>query len=134
MKKRTIIARTLIFQIVTLFFLTTVSDGMGKSGSSSESDPQAKLANCLTEKGWALYSSLTCSACRSQQKAFGKAFILIQTIECHPHAKNSQVELCMQKGIEKTPTWILEQKGRELKRLVGYHRLRELGEISECEY
>jgi hypothetical protein len=33
-----------------------------------------ELANCLTEKGWVMYGSFTCSACRAERNAFGKGY------------------------------------------------------------
>lgn len=90
------------------------------------------LARCLTNHGWVLYSSFTCPACRAQQRIFGNAFADVQTIECNPNAKNSEVEKCVQKKIRKTPTWIREQDGTEFGRLEGYQPLDVLASESTC--
>jgi hypothetical protein len=80
-----------------------------------------------------MYSSFTCSACRAQRKAFGKAFAHIKEIECNPHAPNTQVDLCLEKKIKKTPTWILEKNEKETKRIEGYQLLENLAPKSGCE-
>jgi hypothetical protein len=93
----------------------------------------ATLAHCLTSDGWVLYSSFTCPACRVQRRLFGDAFGYIQTVECNPNAENAQSERCLEKKIRKTPTWIREQEGTELGRLVGYQSLDALASQSSCE-
>jgi len=97
------------------------------------SDSRAKLATCLTDKGWVMYGSFTCSACRAQRKAFGEAFTHIKEIECNPHAPNTQVDLCLAKVIETTPTWIQEKGGEEIKRLEGYQLLEDLAPVASCD-
>jgi hypothetical protein len=91
-----------------------------------------QLAQCLDDKGWVMYGSFTCSACRAQRKAFGDAFALIKEIECNPTAKNSQAERCLEKKIRKMPTWIREQDGAELGRLEGYQLLEDLAAGASC--
>jgi hypothetical protein len=123
-----------------LAFLVAISgcdkgDG-GNAGSPPEaptSESRAKLATCLTDKGWVMYGSFTCSACRAQRKAFGETFTHIKEIECNAHAPNTQVDLCLAKGIETTPTWIQEKGGEEIKRLEGYQLLEDLASVAGCD-
>ena len=56
----------------------------------------------------------------------------INKIECHPNGPNSQTELCQQKQIEGTPTWTIEQNGKEVKRHPGFLTLDELREFAGC--
>ena len=91
------------------------------------------LARCLTDKGFVVYESITCSACRAQRKLFGKAFEYITAIECNPIVSEHQTDRCLEKEIWKTPTWILEQGGKEIKRLEGYQLLKDLDTFSGCD-
>jgi len=101
---------------------------------ASRQDKLASFAKCLSEKGYLMYGSHTCSRCRAQRKNFGKAFEYIKEIECNPAAPNTQVELCLEKKIRKMPTWIQEADGQELKRLEGYQLLEILASSSGCAY
>lgn len=91
-----------------------------------------QLAKCMDGKGWVMYGSYTCSACRAQRKIFGRAFELIQEIECNPHADNNQVKLCLSMNIKKTPAWIQERDGVELNRIEGFTLLEDLADRTEC--
>jgi len=97
-------------------------------------DNRSTLATCLTEKGWVIYTSSTCPACRAQRRAFGKAFQYIQEVECNPHAPNSQVEQCINKKIKNVPTWIWQEEGEEVRRVMGYQPLKKLADLSGCKY
>lgn len=102
--------------------------------NASRPDKLESLAKCLSEKGYRMYSSYTCSLCRVQRKNFGEAFQYIEEIECNPTAPNNQVELCLEKKIRYTPTWLQEVDGKELKRLEGYQLLEILASSSDCDY
>lgn len=108
----------------------------GNAQASQYDDPTqetlVELATCLTEKGWVMYSSFTCSACRAQRKAFGDAFQHIEEVECNPNAPNNQVERCLKTIIKKTPTWVLEKEGKEIKRIEGYQLIEDLASTSGC--
>lgn len=108
-------------------------DGSERDVSGALS-PEARsaLARCLTENGWVMYSSITCSACRTQREAFGNASALIREIECNPHAQNTEVERCLARGIRKTPTWVQERDGSEVGRIEGYHVLEDLAAATGC--
>ena len=67
-----------------------------------------------------MYSSFRCGFCAKTRKMFGDSFQYINEIECHPQGENAQTDLCLQKGVENTPTWILEPNGEEVKRHTGF--------------
>jgi len=92
------------------------------------------FAQCLYEKGVREYGSKGCSACARQRELFGDSHKYVQEIECDPRYSNSQVERCVAKNIERTPTWILEDaEGDEIKRIPsGIASLEELAEFSGC--
>ncbi len=100
---------------------------------SSEKENYDLLAQCITEKGVNMYGSFRCGVCAKTRAMFGDSFQYINEIECHPQGENSQTELCLKKGIEGTPTWILEPDEIELKRQLGFLSIEELKEFSGCE-
>ncbi len=97
-----------------------------------EKQDTEELTKCLTEKGVNLYSSFRCGHCRQQEELFGESFQYINMIECHPDAEETQYQLCLEKKISGTPTWIMEPEGNELKRNSGYMTVDELKEWSGC--
>lgn len=131
--------RTAIHLLTVLFFSLSITSCTDKESSADGTDNQVSpqdnsiaLAQCLAENGWVMYSSSTCSACLAQRKAFGDAFAYVTEIECNPHAPNTQVELCLEKQIRKTPTWILEKNGDEIRRVESYQLLEDLASLSDC--
>ncbi len=96
-------------------------------------EDHSKLALCLTEKGVNMYGSFKCGVCAKTRAMFGDAFEYMTEIECHPQGENAQTEFCLEKGIEGTPTWILEPNGEEIKREVGFMSIEELATWAGCE-
>jgi uncharacterized membrane protein len=91
------------------------------------------VAQCITEKGVNMYGSFRCGVCARERALFGDSFQYINEIECHPRGENPQTELCLEKGIEGTPTWILEPDGVEVDRRVGFLDVDELAAFAGCE-
>ncbi|MDP3993787.1 MAG: vitamin K epoxide reductase family protein [Candidatus Doudnabacteria bacterium] len=91
------------------------------------------LTSYLTEQGWVYYRSYTCSNCKKQEKLLGESYKLLDKVECHPKGPGGNPELCLRKGIDKTPTWLLEDDGRELKRLEGFQSIDNLIQASGYE-
>ena len=92
------------------------------------------LARCLTEKGWVMYGKVGCSGCITQRKSFGDAWHLINTVECDPHEPGNEAPRCVERKIRRTPTWILEVDGKEIKRIEEYQLLEYLARESGCDY
>lgn len=134
MKTGTIIFSIIVFYLSGGIFIQNQAYGDESRYSNPTPETQAQLANCLTEKGWVLYSSFTCPACRAQHKAFDSAFKFIREVECHPNAPINEVERCIKMKINKTPTWILEKNGEEIQRLESYQLLEDLASSAECEF
>jgi len=123
------------FLIITLLSLVIFISGCTSQQTSEQKVSSANLdsfAQCLTEKGVKMYGSYTCSACAANKKSFGDAWKYVTYIECNPRGPNPQVELCLTRNIEKTPTWILEENNIEKKRLVGFQVLEDLASFSGC--
>lgn len=98
-----------------------------------EEENYDKLAKCMTEKGVKMYGSYRCGVCAKTSGMFGASFQYIDEIECHPQGQNPQTELCIEKKLEGTPTWVLEKDDEEIKRNTGFMDIEELKEFSGCE-
>ncbi|MCP4320138.1 MAG: hypothetical protein GY789_30210 [Hyphomicrobiales bacterium] len=114
---------TLVHSLILLMLLLTVQNSWANE----------QLARCMAEKGWIMYGSFTCSACRAQRKAFGEAFSHITEIECNPHIAGNQVERCLDRKIRRTPTWLLEKDGVEIGRIENYQLLEDLVALTGCD-
>ena len=86
-----------------------------------ESKNYDQFAQCLAEKKLTMYGAYWCSHCQNEKKAFGDSFKYVPYIEC-----TQQTKLCLDKGIEGYPTWIIngvkvpgEQKLETLSRITG---------------
>ncbi len=130
MNHKIIIAPWIIY-LAFLFICSQVSGNTSRNSKVSQ-ERLAEFAKCITEKGWAMYSSFTCSACRAQQKLFGQATDHLKIIECNPHAPDTQVDICLKKKIRFTPTWLLEKNGLEVERFKGYKELEALAHLTGC--
>jgi thioredoxin-related protein len=119
-----------IFLFVILAFLV----GCTAVPQVEEATPEViEFSKCLKESGLVMYGSMTCSVCKRQKEIFGSAFEEVGEVECHPDGDNPQTELCLQKDITKTPTWILQDtQGEELERKEGYQDFEALAELTGC--
>lgn len=62
------------------------------------------FAKCLTDKGWVMYGAAWCSHCKTQKELFGSSFQYIKYVECPDNT-----QLCLDKGVNGFPTWIIEK-------------------------
>ena len=84
------------------------------------------LANHLKQNGVIKYSAYWCPNCHEQAELFGKkAYKKLSVIECARDGKNSQTELCIEKGIKGFPSW--EINGEIF---LGVKTLEELSELT----
>lgn len=109
---------------VVIFFMQT--------GNTVKKD-YTKFVSCLNEKGITYYKSVKCNNCKRQEKLFGAAIKNLNSIECHPEGKDPKPELCLAKKISKTPTFILEKEGKEVKRAEGLQPISKLSEFAGCQ-
>ncbi len=64
------------------------------------------LAKHLRSTGAVKYSAYWCPHCHDQNQLFGKkAASKLKNVECAADGKNSQTELCKEKGISGFPSW-----------------------------
>ena len=92
------------------------------------------FAQCLTEKRLYMYGSISCSFCAKQRAMFGDSFQYVNEIECDPRNPNHEAQRCIEKNVERTPTWIFDDsEGGILYRFEpGVVSFEELSEISGC--
>ena len=88
----------------------------------------------LNRAGVVYYKSVKCNNCKRQERLFGEAIKELNSIECHPDGLNPRPELCLAKAITKTPTFILEPEGVELKRLVGLQKLETIASFAQVTF
>jgi len=81
------------------------------------------FAQCFAQKNITMYGAEWCTHCQAQKKLFGDSFKYVPYIECPENTK-----LCLDKGIEGYPTWIL-QNG---EKLVGEQTLEKLSQETSC--
>lgn len=117
----------ILFALATAFIQKVTAPGAG--GKYNE------FAQCLKEKNMIMYGSITCAFCARQRALFGEAFEFVEEIECDPRNPNNEAERCIKVGVERTPTWIMEDiEGNELYRFdPGVVPLERLGEVAGCE-
>lgn len=88
------------------------------------------LIEALNEKGVVYYKSVKCTNCIRQEKLLGEAYKKLNQVECHPDGVNPQVELCLEKKIDHTPTFIIESSGIEVERIIGLQSLENLADFA----
>ena len=130
MNHKIIIPFSLMF--LALLFTSGQASGQPSRNPKVSQERLVEFAQCITKKGWAMYSSFTCPACRAQQKLFGQATVHLKVIECNPHAPDTRVEQCLKKNIRHTPTWVMTKNGTEIKRSKGYKNLEDLASMTGC--
>lgn len=104
---------------------------------SSSEYPQEKvdaLANCLADKGVKEYGAFWCPNCAEQKKMFGKSYEILMKrnvyVECDPRGEQERAELCLEKKVEKYPTWEFP-KGEVV---VGVASFEQLAEKAGCAW
>ena len=89
-----------------------------------EAAPFDAFAQCLTDKGVAMYGSDTCPHCQAQKNAFKGSFDLVDYKEC-----NRNPGACQEAEVQAYPTWIFADGDRNEGRM----SLSELAEKAGCE-
>ena len=92
------------------------------------------FVQALNQEGVVYYKSVKCNNCKRQEKLFGEYIKKLNSVECHPEGVNPQPELCLKKGIKKTPTFLIEEGGVEVKRLEGLQPLEDLAKWAQVPF
>lgn len=120
--------------IITFIALSLLLTGCS-SQSSQESAQAVSLANCLADNNVKEYGAFWCPNCAKQSKIFGKdAEAVLKSrgvyVECDPRGDNEQSILCIEKKIEKYPTWEFPNG----QTLIGVFSLAELAQQAGCPF
>lgn len=118
----------IIVGLISVFIMYTLQKSSGESNLDL-----TELAQCMTDEGVVMYGSFTCIPCARQRQYFGEAFEHVVEIECNPKGENPETERCVAKGIEHTPTFIIERDGEEFGRIDGFQNAQTLAEFAGCE-
>ena len=102
--------------------------------SSATMADYSSFAEALNAKGVIYYKSFKCSNCKRQELLFGVAYKKLNSVECHPDGPNADAPRCLRMKISKTPTFLIEQDGVELKRLEGLQQLETIADWAEVEF
>lgn len=133
-KKNIIIVIVLVVVVAALVVFVSRQPQVEKEQGERVAGAYDEFAQCLYSNGMRMYGSVTCSLCARQRALFGNSFDLIKEIECDPRNDDSQTELCIEKNISHTPTWIFEGKDENnVHRFEpGLISLKKLSEVSGC--
>lgn len=82
---------------------------------------QEDIAKCIGSKS-ELYTKLGCTHCEIQKKMFGDSYQYLTVIDCW-----YERDLCLNKGVQGTPTWIIDGK-----QYIGVQEIETLRRITGC--
>ncbi len=130
--RRTVNAPTIIFAV--LLALAAALFTYQAQRSAIPTKIYDAFAQCLTDRGYVVYGSITCAQCAKQRAMFGDSFQFINEVECKPGYENSETERCVKKKITGTPTWFIEDaEGNTIRQFdKGVMLLEKLSEASGC--
>ncbi|MFH0875507.1 MAG: hypothetical protein V1859_06200 [archaeon] len=125
-----IVSLLAIIGIAASFAVFNSSKKSGVADTGINDSEVVVLAKCLTEKGYAMAGSESCSHCKAQKARFGDAFKYVRYYNCPV-----QRDLCDNKNykIQGYPTWIAPDS-LNYTIYVGEKELFDLAEISGCPY
>ena len=96
-------------KLFPVIFIVSLLLLAGCSGSKYSKEQLDKLANCLAEKNVKEYGAFWCPNCAKQRKLWGSSYDIIHDkgvyTECDPRGDNEHSQICIDKKVEKYPTW-----------------------------
>lgn len=87
------------------------------------------FVQCLSDKGAIFYGAFWCPSCAEQKALFGKSYRLAKYVECSTSDRTTQTQECIQKNIQRYPTWEFADATRE----TGVLSLERLAQKTGCE-
>ncbi len=131
MRRREKITFRLVMPVIIAGLAVSFITYFAQTGTVVKKD-YGELVQCLNEKGVIYYKSVRCSSCRRQEALLGEAYKELNSVECHPDGENPNPELCLAKNISKTPTFLIEENNREIKRAEGIQQIKNLALFAGC--
>jgi len=107
-----------------LLFIFACSIDTDSDTPRSENPELDTFAKCLTERGYEMAGTESCSHCRAQKARFQDSFRFIRYHDC-----KADTSWCRDKGIRAYPTWV----SPDGKLHVGEKELSELSALSGCD-
>lgn len=99
---------TLIFGAVLVLLLVAAAMAFSFKGNTpADGKNYDAFAQCLTERGAAMYGAEWCSHCQNQKRMFGESFRFVNYVEC-----TEEIRTCTEKGIQGFPTWVFADNSR----------------------
>ena len=108
--------KKLFFSFLFLLIISLVLNGCSNQGEYDA------LAQCMTEKGAAMYGTDWCSHCQDQKEIFGKSFQYVTYINC-----DKSRFACDEAGVTGYPTWVINGETYN-----GIQQLYKLAQLTEC--
>ena len=104
-----------------------------QTGNTTRND-YSTFVEALNNKSVVYYKSFKCSNCKRQEMLFGKAYVKLNSVECHPDGPKADPQRCLRMKISRTPTFLIEKGGVELKRIEGLQKLETIASWAEVEF
>ena len=112
MRKKSLITILVILVVIILSIIIL---------TRSHPDTPESVAKCIGEKS-ILYTQLGCHACEYQEKMFGENYKYLNVVDCF-----FDREICIEKEIKGTPTWIIDDR-----EYLGARSVAELKNLTGC--
>jgi len=116
--------------VIFVVGLIIIVVGLGLLTSKKDNTPGKydEFAMCLGDQGAKFYGAFWCPHCQAQKDLFGKSKTKLPYVECSTPDAKSQLQVCIDQGIESYPTWVFADGSR----LNGEIELSVLAEKTSC--
>lgn len=126
MKVKNLIIFLIIIGFATVAVIYIMRTPVEELAEDVDISPEARLAQCLTEKGAEFYGTHWCPACQRQKELFAEAAEYLPYIECdQEQASQEEIAKCINAGIRTVPTWQFAD-GKQESGILSIDRLAEL--------
>jgi len=106
---------------ITLVIILVIAIISTLALTKPESVTKEELIKCIG-KNSVLYTQIGCTHCKTQENLFGENYKFLTVIDCFYDR-----EICSQKGIPGTPSWIINDK-----LYLGVQSIDKLKELTKC--
>lgn len=114
---------SITYALIAVLVISVIGYGAVKLiTAEDEAGKYDAFADCLTDKGAAMYGANWCSHCKDQKAMFGESFRKVNYVNCE-----LAQEKCSNAGIRGYPTWIINGT-----KYTGTKQLSELSDLSGC--
>lgn len=98
--------------IAIIVFLALIGAAVVLAKMPAKAGPLDAFAQCLGEKGAMFYGAFWCPHCRDQKALFERSSSQLPYTECSTPDGKSQIQECVDTGINSYPTWIFADGSR----------------------